>query len=85
MNPPNIFVISIRRLSHRIEIFKKNNPTIPFEVIYGCDKEDLRNESIIDSHAQNSNLNRSEISTFISHRIAWKYMIDHHIEKAFFF
>lgn len=85
MNSSNVFVISIKRLSHRIEIFKKNNPTISFEVIYGCDKEDLRNKSIIDSHAQISKLNRSEISVFISHRIAWKYMIDHHIEKAFFF
>jgi len=85
MNPPNVFVISIKRLSHRIEIFKKNNPKISFKVIYGCDKEDLRNKSKIDSYAKKSKLNRSEISAFISHRIAWKYMIDHHIEKAFFF
>jgi GR25 family glycosyltransferase involved in LPS biosynthesis len=85
MNPPNVFVISIRRLSHRIEIFKKNNPKISFDVIYGCDKEDLQNKSKIDSYAKNSKLNHSDIAVFISHRMAWQNMVDHHVEKAFFF
>jgi GR25 family glycosyltransferase involved in LPS biosynthesis len=84
MNPPNVFVISIRRLSHRIEIFKKNNPKISFDVIYGCDKEDLQNKSKIDSYAKNSKLNHSDIAAFISHRMAWQNMVDHHVEKAFF-
>ena len=85
MNPSNVFVISIKRLSHRIDIFKKNNPHIPFEIIYGCDVKDLKNKSTIDSYAKKSKLKRGEIAAFISHKMAWQYMVDHQIERAFFF
>jgi GR25 family glycosyltransferase involved in LPS biosynthesis len=85
MNSPNVFVISIKRLSHRIGIFKKNNPHIPFEIIYGCDAKDLKNKTILDSYEKKSKLKRGEIAAFISHKMAWQYMIDHQIERAFFF
>jgi GR25 family glycosyltransferase involved in LPS biosynthesis len=85
MNSPNIFVISIRRLSHRIGIFKKNNPHIPFKIIYGCDVKDLKKKSIIDSYEKKSKLKRGDIAALISHKMAWQYMVDHQIERAFFF
>ena len=80
-----IFLISIERLSHRVETFKKNNPNVFFEIIYGCDQKDLKNKTIIDNYANRCKLSRPEIAVLISHKMAWQYMVDHHVEKAFFF
>ena len=85
MNPPNVFVISIRRLSHRIEIFKRNNPDLAFEVLYGFDSKDPKNQSALNRFSKEYRKNPSEISVLISHRLAWQHMIEQKIEKAFFF